>query len=33
MEEYFTIGNQFKKYDEIRKVATEQGDDYTTGCL
>ena len=22
-----------KNYDEIRKTATEQGDDYTTGCL
>ena len=22
-----------KQYDEIRKTATEQGDDYTTGCL
>ena len=21
-----------KNYDEIRKTATEQGDDYTTGC-
>ena len=27
------IGNQFKKCDEIRKIATWQGDDYTTGCL
>ena len=24
---------QFKRYDEIRKIATGQGDDYTTGCL
>ena len=22
-----------KQYDEIRKTATGQGDDYTTGCL
>ena len=22
-----------KQYDELRKVSTEQGDDYTTGCL
>ena len=22
-----------KQYEEIRKTATEQGDDYTTGCL
>ena len=27
------IGDQVKKYDEIRKTATGQGDDYTTGCL
>ena len=27
------ISNQVKKYDEIRKVATGKGDDYTTGCL
>ena len=26
------INDQFKKYDEIRKIATGQGDDYTTGC-
>ena len=25
--------DQIKKYDEIRKTATGQGDDYTTGCL
>ena len=24
------INNQIKKYDEIRKTATGQGDDYTT---
>ena len=22
-----------KQYDEIRKISTGQGDDYTTGCL
>ena len=27
------INDQIKKYDEIRKVATGRGDDYTTGCL
>ena len=27
------INGQIEKYDEIRKVATGQGDDYTTGCL
>ena len=27
------INDQIKKYDEIRKIATEKGDDYTTGCL
>ena len=25
--------DQIKKYDEIRKVATGKGDDYTTDCL
>ena len=25
--------DQIKKYDEIKKIATRQGDDYTTGCL
>ena len=26
--------NEFiKQYDEVRKVSTGQGDDYTTGCL
>ena len=24
---------QIEKYDKIRKIATGQGDDYTTGCL
>ena len=28
-----TINDQIKKYDEIRKTATEKGDHYTTGCL
>ena len=27
------IGNQVKKYNEIKKTATGQGDGYTTGCL
>ena len=27
------INNSIKQYDEIRKTATGQGDDYTTGCL
>ena len=27
------INYQIKKYDEIRKIATGKGDDYTTGCL
>ena len=22
-----------KQYDEVRKISTEEGDDYTTGCL
>ena len=27
------INDQIKKSDEIRKIATGKGDDYTTGCL
>ena len=27
------IKNDFKTYDNIRKIATGQGNDYTTGCL
>ena len=27
------INDQIKKFDEIRKIATGKGDDYTTGCL
>ena len=27
------INYQIKKYDEIRKITTGIGDDYTTGCL
>ena len=27
------INNDIKTYDKIRKIATGQGDDYTTGCL
>ena len=26
------INDLIKQYDEIRKTATGQGDDYTTGC-
>ena len=25
--------DSFKPYDKIRKISTEQGDDYATGCL
>ena len=27
------ITNYLKTYDRNRKIATDQGDDYTTGCL
>ena len=27
------INDVIKQYDEVRKVSTGQGDDYTTGCL
>ena len=27
------INGSVKQYDEIRKISTGQGDDYTTGCL
>ena len=27
------VNEQIKRYDEIRKIATGKGDDYTTGCL
>ena len=27
------INDLIKQYDEIRKVSTRYGDDYTTGCL
>ena len=27
------IKSDLKTYDNIRKIATGQGDDYTTGCL
>ena len=30
---YDQPNDQIKKYDEIRKIATGKGDDYTTGCL
>ena len=28
-----SINSELKAYENIRKVATGQGDDYTTGCL
>ena len=27
------VKNNFITYDDIQKIATAQGDDYTTGCL
>ena len=27
------INDLIKQYDEVKKVSTGQGDDYTTGCL
>ena len=27
------INNTLKKYEDIKKIATGQGDDYTPGCL
>ena len=27
------INDLIKQYDEVKKVSTEQGDDYTSGCL
>ena len=35
MAEIFMISQEIKskKYDEIGKIATRQGDDYTRGCL
>ena len=27
------INNMIKTYENIRKITTGQGDDYTTGCL
>ena len=35
IENFFdqTINNDTKTYENIRKIATGQGDDYTTGCL
>ena len=32
-EKTFLIKNYIKTYDNIRKITTGQGDDYTTGCL
>ena len=28
-----TVKHDLRTYDNIRKIATVQGDDYTTGCL
>ena len=28
-----SINDSIKQYDEMRKISTGQGDDYTTGCL
>ena len=28
-----TINSNIKKYEEIRKITTGQGKDYTTGCF
>ena len=28
-----TINDLIKQYNQVRKVSTGQGDDYTTGCL
>ena len=28
-----SIKNDFKTYENIKKIATGQGDDYTSGCL
>ena len=36
MDEFFfdqTVKNALRTYDNIRKIATGQGDDYTTGSL
>ena len=27
------INSELKTYENIRRIATGQGDDYTTGCL
>ena len=27
------IKSNMRTYDNVRKIATDQGDDYTTGCL
>ena len=27
------INSDLKTYDNIRKITTDKGDDYTTGCL
>ena len=30
---YKPVKNNLRTYDNIRKITTGQGDDYTTGCL
>ena len=30
---YQPVKSDIRTYDSIRKIATGQGDDYTTGCL
>ena len=30
---YQQLKSDLKTYDNIRKIVTDQGDDYTTGCL
>ena len=27
------VKSNMRTYDNVRKIATDQGDDYTTGCL
>ena len=29
----WSVNDSIKQYNEIRKISTGQGDDYTTGCL
>ena len=32
-QNYFPVKNVLRTYDNIRKIATSQGDDYKTDCL